>query len=168
MLPPLHRPVANRALALRARLPIVAFPHTRHFVNAEDVGEALCLTLLDGPPGIYNLAGGGVASGAPVMRELGLAPIPLPGVHTRGVARAVTRLPRSPRPVEAAEALTHPVLADATKSKRELRRRPPHSRLEALRAAKGSAALLDRDSGREPDRPAWTSESGRLGRTLRP
>ena len=45
-----------------------------------------------GPPGAYNIAGDGVLTGADVARELGLAPLPVPG----GPVQAARRARRAP------------------------------------------------------------------------
>jgi nucleoside-diphosphate-sugar epimerase len=51
----------------------------------------------------------------------------------RAGARWLAGLPFAPPVVEWAEALTHPVIVDTSKARRELGWRPRHSGLEALR-----------------------------------
>jgi nucleoside-diphosphate-sugar epimerase len=137
LLPPAVRPaarVARRALArLPFRTPVLAFPQPMQFVHETDVAEAFALALLGGPAGTFNLAGDGVLDGAQVMRELGLAPLPLPDAATRSIAGAVMRLPHRSAALEAAEVATQPILIDATRAKRELGWRPVYSSIEALR-----------------------------------
>lgn len=139
LVPPALRPLA-RALrrplkALPMRVPAVPIPHALQFVHEDDVGEAFALALLNGPAGTFNLAGAGVVDGRQVLRELGLAPLPIPDVATRAVAKLLMRIPRRPAALESAEALTNPVLLDASRAKHELGWRPRHTSLEALRAA---------------------------------
>jgi nucleoside-diphosphate-sugar epimerase len=75
-----------------------------------------------------------VLSGAEVLRELGLTPIPAPARLLRAAARGVAGLPFAPPFAGWAEALSHPAIMDASKAKQELGWRPRYSSLEALRA----------------------------------
>jgi nucleoside-diphosphate-sugar epimerase len=106
-------------------------------VHEDDVGQALllCITAA-GPPGAYNVAGDGVLSTADVIRELGLTPVPVPGLLARAPARAVTALaalPFAPEVLGWAEVVRHPPVMDTTKAKRELGWCPRYTGVEALR-----------------------------------
>ena len=113
------------------------------FIHEDDVGQALLLCILaDGPPGAYNIAGDGVLTGGDVARELGLAPLPVPGASSQAGARggrggAVRRRP----PAEWAEAVSHPAIMDTRKAKQRARLAPRHSE---PRGAAGDAERVGR------------------------
>jgi nucleoside-diphosphate-sugar epimerase len=110
------------------------------FIHEEDVGRAFVQCIAGaGPPGAYNITGDGVLSAADVARELGLAPLPVPGRLVASTARTLASLPFIPATAEWAEALSHPAIMDAGKAKRELGWEPRYSSLEALRATLASA-----------------------------
>ncbi len=118
----------------RVPLPVIAPPVPIQFIHEDDVGQAFLLCIVGaGPAGVYNITGDGVLSGAQVLRELGLTPIPAPGRLLRTAARGVAALPFAPPLVEWAEVFTHPAIMDAGKAKQELGWRPRYSSLEALR-----------------------------------
>jgi nucleoside-diphosphate-sugar epimerase len=129
------------ALGLLDRLPVplpAPVPDLPvQLIHEDDVGQAFVLCALGaGPPGAYNITGDGVLTGTDVARELGLAPITVPGGLVRGAAKAVASLPDFPflpPATEWVEALTHPSIMDASKAKRELGWEPRYSGLEALR-----------------------------------
>ena len=126
----------------RMPIPVPAPNVPVQFIHEEDVGRALLKCVLgDGPPGAYNIAGEGVLSGTDVIRELGLAPLPIPGRLVHGVARAAASVPRVrflPPTVEWIEALSHPAIMDTSKAKQELGWQPKFSALEALRSTLSS------------------------------
>lgn len=165
--PPALRPLARllaRPLAVAPlRLPVLAPPVPLQLVHEDDVGQALRLALLGATPGIYNLAGDGIVEGRELMRELGLAALPVPDRPVRWLARAVTALPGRPAALEAVQAFTHPMIVDASRAKRELGWRPRYSGIEALRAT-----LSHRDNSAPADRRCATSEPARSGRTVQP
>jgi nucleoside-diphosphate-sugar epimerase len=118
----------------RVPLPVIAPPVPIQFIHEEDVGRAFLLCIVGaGAPGVYNITGDGVLSGAQLLRELGLAPIPAPARLVRAAARGVAAVPFAPPFVEWAEAITHPAIMDASKARQELGWRPRYSSLEALR-----------------------------------
>ena len=138
---PLSRAGRTAFAALRrlpVPLPMLAPNVPVQFIHEEDVGQALLKCVLgEGPAGAYNIAGDGVVTGAELIRELGLAPVPVPArVFYAGAraAAAVPRLPFLPPATEWVEALSHPAIMDTTKARQELGWKPRYSALEALRA----------------------------------
>ncbi len=133
--------LGRAALDLLGRLPIpipaLAPGMPMQFIHEADVGQALLQCVLAaGPPGAYNIAGDGVLTGADVLRELGLAPITIPGRIVHGAARAAAAIPRPPGvspAVDWVEAVAHPAIMDTAKAKRELGWEPRYTALEALR-----------------------------------
>jgi nucleoside-diphosphate-sugar epimerase len=119
--------------AVPGGMPAIAIPQRLQLVHEEDVADAFARALIDGPGGTFNLAGSGTVSGRELMRAIGLAPLPLPDVATRTLARGLMRLPRLPAALEAAEAFTEPVLMDCSRAHRALGWRPRHTSREALR-----------------------------------
>ena len=118
----------------RVPLPVITPPVPIQFIHEDDVGQAFLLCIVGaGPAGVYNITGDGVLSGAQVLRELGLTPIPAPGRLLRTAARGVAALPFAPPLVEWAEVFTHPAIMDAGKAKQELGWRSRYSSLEAMR-----------------------------------
>jgi nucleoside-diphosphate-sugar epimerase len=113
---------------------VIKPPVRIRFVREDDVGQAFLLcTVAAGAVGVYSITGDGVRSGAQVLRELGLAPIPAPARLLRGAARGVAALPFAPPFAGWAESISHPAIADASKAKQELGWRPRYTSLEALR-----------------------------------
>ena len=130
-------PLLRRLVGLmeRVRLPMVSPPVPIQFIHEDDVGQAFLLCIVGGgQPGVYNITGDGVLSGAQILRELGLTPIPAPTRILRTAARGCAALPFAPPFTEWAEAFTHPAIMDASKAKQHLGWRPRYSSLEALRA----------------------------------
>ncbi len=139
----LVRRLAGGVSHLPVRLPAPVPRLPVQFVHEEDVGQALLLCIVGaGPPGAYNIAGDGVLSATDVVRELGLASLPVPGRIVRTPSRAVAALaalPFIPPAAAWAEVLSHPAIMDTTKAKRELGWSPRYTGLEALRATRGRA-----------------------------
>lgn len=139
LLPGPLAPLGRRLFGRPRRLPVpvLAFvPQFRmQFVHEDDVGQALLLCVLGaGPPGAYNIAGGGVLTAADVAREFGAIPVPLPSAPAQLAARAVTRLPFLPPVGEWVEAATRPSIMETSKARQELGWKPRYTGLEALRA----------------------------------
>ena len=118
----------------RVPLPVITPPVSVQFIHEDDVGQAFLLCIVGaGAPGVYNITGDGVLSGADVLRELGLTPIPAPARLLRAAARGVAGLPFAPPFAGWAEVLSHPAIMDAGKAKQELGWRPRYSSRKALR-----------------------------------
>jgi nucleoside-diphosphate-sugar epimerase len=122
------------------RLPVPAPDVPMQFIHEDDVGQAFLLCILaEGPPGAYNITGDGVVSGAELVRELGLTPIPVPAGVVHRAARALSKVPAMPPAAEWLESMSHPAIMDATKAKLELGWAPRYTSLEALRDTLRSA-----------------------------
>jgi nucleoside-diphosphate-sugar epimerase len=132
------------SLRERVRLPMIPLPVPIQFIHQDDVGRAFLLCIVSaGPPGVYNITGDGVLSGAQVVRELGFAPVPAPERLVRAAARSIAALPFAPPFAEWAEAFSHPAIMDAGKAKRELGWLPQYSSLETLRDTLNSRQRQD-------------------------
>ncbi len=133
--------VGKRLLELISALPIPVPAPTPdvpvQFIHEADVGQALLKCVVGaGPPGAYNIAGDGVLSAKDVARELGLAPVSIPGRAFYAVAGAAARLPKppfAPPATDWVEAVSHPAIMDTSKAREELGWKPKYSALEALR-----------------------------------
>jgi nucleoside-diphosphate-sugar epimerase len=105
-------------------------------VHEADVGSALVQCIVGaGPPGAYNIAADGILTGADIARELGLRPVTLgAGLLQRGARRVASLpLPIAGQVTGWAEAVSHPVILDTAKAKRDLGWTPRWSALDALR-----------------------------------
>ncbi len=141
-------PILRRLDGLRGRvpLPVLTPPVPVQFIHQEDVGQAFLLCIVGaGAPGVYNITGDGVLSGAQLLRELGFMPIPAPGALLRATARGVAAVPFAPAFAGWAEAMSHPSIMDASKAKDKLGWKPRYTSLEALRDT-----LNGRSSGPAP------------------
>jgi nucleoside-diphosphate-sugar epimerase len=117
-------------------LPALAPGVQVQFVHEGDVGQALLRCVLaSGPPGAYNIAADGVLNGADLARELGLAPVPVPGRLVQAAARALAAVPKwgLPPALDWVEAISHPAIMDTAKAKQQLGWSPAFTAREALR-----------------------------------
>jgi nucleoside-diphosphate-sugar epimerase len=141
----LPAPVAalgKRLLEVIGRLPVpiptLAPDMPVQLIHEDDVGQALLKCVVaTGPPGAYNIAGDGVLTGSDIVRELGLAPISIPGRAIHAAAGAAASLPKppfAPPATDWVEAASHPAIMDTEKARKELGWKPKYSALEALRA----------------------------------
>ncbi len=131
------RTVLDFVNRLPVHLPALAPDIPLQFIHEDDVGQALLKCVVAaGPPGAYNIAGDGVLTGSDVVRELGLAPVPIPARLIQAVARAAGSMPKLPFVPPAAEwleAASHPAIMDTTKAREQLGWRPKYTGLQALR-----------------------------------
>src|SRR5436190_10870422 len=94
---PLGRTVGRAVRSLPVPLPAPAPDLPMQFIHEDDVGQAFLLCVVAaGPPGAYNITGDGVLTGPELVRELGLAPVPVPAGVVQTAARAVASLPFIP------------------------------------------------------------------------
>jgi nucleoside-diphosphate-sugar epimerase len=133
-LEPVGRRLARLVRGSPVPIPVLAPALPLQFIHEEDVGQAFLLCIVAaGPPGAYNITGDGVLTGTEVARELGLAPLRVPGGLVQGAARALAALPFVPAAAGWVEAASHPAIMDASKAKRVLGWAPRYTGLEALR-----------------------------------
>jgi nucleoside-diphosphate-sugar epimerase len=133
-------PILGAAARLVERLPVDPPPPLpampMQFVHEDDVGRALLQCIVGaGPPGAYNIAGEGIVTAHDVARELGLAPLSVPVGIAQRAARVVASipLPAFVPPLSGwAEAMSHPLIVDTTKARRELAWTPRYSGRDAL------------------------------------
>ena len=119
------RPLAGLVRRSPLPLPALAPQLPLQVIHEEDVGQAfLRCVVADGPPGAYNIAADGVLTMGQIAREVGLAPVPVPGRPVQAAARAAASLPFLPPMAEWVEAASHPAIMDCAKAKRELGWRP--------------------------------------------
>ena len=115
-------------------VPLPAMP--MQLIHEDDVGRALLQCIVGaGPPGAYNIAGDGIVTAHDVAREFGLAPIPLPVRIAQRAARVVASIPVPtfvPPLTGWAEAMSHPLIVDTTKARRDLVWTPRYSSRDAL------------------------------------
>jgi nucleoside-diphosphate-sugar epimerase len=133
----LTKGVGERLASSRIPIPALVPSLLVQFIHEDDVGQAFLLCIVGaGPPGVYNITGDGVLTGADVARELGVAAVSVPARPAAAAARVAAASPLlrfAPPQVQWVEAASHPAIMDAGKAKRELGWRPRYSSLEALR-----------------------------------
>jgi nucleoside-diphosphate-sugar epimerase len=135
-------PTGRRLVGLVKRSPVRAPMPAPDFelqvIHEDDVGTAFLQCIVGaGPPGAYNIAADEVLTAADVWRELGLRPLTVGGNLLQRGARVLSRikLPGFVPPVTSwAEAVSHPVIVDTTKAKRDLHWQPRWSAVDALKA----------------------------------
>jgi len=124
-------------------LPVLVPDLPVQVIHEDDVGSAFLQCIIGaGPPGAYNIAADGLLSAADVARELGLRPVTIGSELLSRAARRVAGLPAPGflrQAVSWAEAVSHPVIIDAEKAKRELQWAPRFTALDALRVTLSDA-----------------------------
>jgi len=126
------RAVAGRVPGVRPVLPDHGVPI--QLVHHDDVADAMvAATLGKGEPGVYNLAADGEITISDLAGELGWHSVPIPRRAVSVGAKALSRVP--PLSVEAGwlEAISSPMLMDASRAKRELGWAPAYDAAETLR-----------------------------------
>ena len=122
--------------------PVLVPPVPLQFVHEDDVGAALLQCVIGaGPPGAYNIASPETLTAHDLIRELGFAPVGFPLGLAQRLARGVAAAPLPsflPPVIGWAEALSHPVIIDTAKARRELGWMPTHSGLDAFRSMLGT------------------------------
>ena len=133
---PLGRRVAALANRVPLPIPVLTPDLPLQVIHEDDVGSALLQCIVGaGPPGAYNIAADGVLTGADIARAVGLRPVSLGSMGLTRLAGRVAALPvpsRAATVTSWAEAVSHPVIVDTDKAKRELQWQPRFSAVEAL------------------------------------
>jgi nucleoside-diphosphate-sugar epimerase len=116
-------------------------------VHHDDVATAMAAAICgDGPPGVYNLAGGGEIRISDLARTLGWRSVPVPRAAASLAAAAARSLSFASAKLEWAIAADTPVLMDTAKVRRDLDWQPRHDAQETLAetvAGAGEKGLLD-------------------------
>jgi UDP-glucose 4-epimerase len=130
-------PQAVRRLlsSMPALRPVIPDPGVRaQLVHEDDVASAfLAGTLAKGPPGPYNLAGGGTITVGDIASELGWYALPIPEIAVDVTAELIAKLPRSPEILSWIEAMRTEVLMKTARARKQLRWRPKYSSRRTLR-----------------------------------
>src|SRR3954453_16026184 len=137
-LPRALRELFDSVPILRPVLPDPGVPF--QLVHHDDVALALRAGVVGrGTPGVSTLAGPGEIRMRDLAAALGHYPVPLPDLALDATAEIVARLPFMPDEASWVEAIRVPVLMDTAKPRRELRWRPQHDALNALRETVAAA-----------------------------
>ena len=120
--------------------PVIPDPGTRfQLVHEDDVASAFVAGVVaKGPPGPYNLAGGGTLRVSDLADALGWYSIPVPELAVGATAEVLSRLPAVPPQLSWIHSVRKEVLMKTDRARKELRWKPRHTgkaTLEELVAA---------------------------------
>jgi UDP-glucose 4-epimerase len=109
--------------------PVIPDPGTRfQLVHEDDVASAFVAGVLgNGPPGPYNLAGGGTLKMSDLADALGWYSIPVPELAVEATAEVVARLPKAPPQLAWIHSVRKEVLMKTDRARKELGWKPKHS-----------------------------------------
>ena len=109
--------------------PVIPDPGTRfQLVHEDDVASAFVAGVLGkGPPGPYNLAGGGTLKMSDLADALGWYSIPVPELAVDATAELVARLPKAPAQLAWIHSVRKEVLMKTDRARKELGWKPRHS-----------------------------------------
>jgi len=109
--------------------PVIPDPGTRfQLVHEDDVASAFVAGVLaKGPPGPYNLAGGGTLRTRDLADALGWYSIGVPELAVDATAELISRLPKTPPQLSWIHSVRKEVLLKTDRAKKELKWKPEHT-----------------------------------------
>jgi UDP-glucose 4-epimerase len=115
--------------------PVIPDPGTRfQLVHEDDVASAFVAGVLgNGPPGPYNLAGGGTLRTSDLAGALGWYSIPIPELALEATAEVISRLPKSPPQLAWIHSVRKEVLMKTDRARKELGWKPKYSSRRTLK-----------------------------------
>jgi UDP-glucose 4-epimerase len=115
--------------------PVIPDPGTRfQLVHEDDVASAFVAGVLgNGPPGPYNLAGGGTLKMSDLADALGWYSIPVPDLAVEATAELVARLPKAPPQLAWIHSVRKEVLMKTDRARKELGWKPNYSSRRTLK-----------------------------------
>ncbi|HSO64475.1 MAG TPA: NAD-dependent epimerase/dehydratase family protein, partial [Ornithinibacter sp.] len=132
---------------------------TLQLVHHDDVADAVVASVLGaGPPGAYNLAGGGTITFGDYVRAVGAVPVPIPHGVLGLASRVLAAAPVTPAWAEWLHTLRVPMVMDTTKAHELLGWAPAHTAAQTLAATvAGADSVIATDL---PPAPTSTREGG--------
>ena len=115
--------------------PVIPDPGTRfQLVHEDDVASAFVAGVLGkGPPGPYNLAGGGTLRMSDLADALGWYSIPVPELAVDATAEVIARLPKTPPQLAWIHSVRKEVLMKTERARKELGWKPRYSGRRTLK-----------------------------------
>ena len=128
-------PVIRLLSSMPMLRPVIPDPGTRfQLVHEDDVASAFVAGVLaKGPPGPYNLAGGGTLKMSDLADALGWYSIPVPELAVGATAEVISRLPVVPPQLSWIHSVRKEVLMKTDRARRELGWRPKHTSKATLK-----------------------------------
>jgi UDP-glucose 4-epimerase len=115
--------------------PVIPDPGTRfQLVHEADVASAFVAGVLaKGPPGPYNLAGGGTLRVSDLANALGWYSVPVPELAVGATAEVISRLPSVPPQLSWIHSVRKEVLMKTDRARKELGWKPRHTGKNTLK-----------------------------------